>query len=176
MVKFSQQTRSKSKFPEPVENELLNNRISPDNHLHTQTDKGRLAPNTTPNPNTPSTSTPISDDFKPNPELHDVRRALNNMFNRDGDAPWSYLEESELVRISKRPTLLREVAAIGLAKRKGGHAISMSLSSLLRDWEKNVDHASGEPISKGNGKAPVVKSEFQKNIDRQVASALKGTR
>ena len=48
VVKFNQQTRSKSKFPEPTEEELLINSESNGNQMITGSNKGRAAPNTTP--------------------------------------------------------------------------------------------------------------------------------
>ena len=55
LVKFNQQCRSKSKFPEPTDNELLINCEANVKQLHTDIDKGRAAPTTTPTP-TPTTT------------------------------------------------------------------------------------------------------------------------
>lgn len=52
IVKFGQQCRSKSKFPEPTDSELLSNCTSIDKQEITDSYKGRLAPDPTPTPNT----------------------------------------------------------------------------------------------------------------------------
>jgi hypothetical protein len=58
IVKFNQQCRSKSKFPEPTENELLNICVANANHLQAGSYKPRLGSTTTPSTTPTPTPTP----------------------------------------------------------------------------------------------------------------------
>lgn len=100
-----------------------------------------------------------------NPDLAPFRRTLNAMYNRDENSHWSYIEQTTLAELVKRPRFSQELAKIESVQHKQGYFISKSLDRLLTDWQKNLDYANGPGMQgNGNGKPVAIKPDHAKGF------------
>ena len=70
-----------------------------------------------------------------------VGERLAKLFGRDGSVPMSYMEQTSILEISKRPDAMKEVSEIEVFNSREKKYFPKSLSSLVTQWDKYLDQA-----------------------------------
>ncbi len=103
--------------------------------------------------------------------LTKLREVLADLYGRGKADPWSYLEESGLVDISKRPSCLRELDELRAYQRRNAKYFPRSLESLLGNWTKHLDSARAFEREPSNKPA---KSAAEKDLDKLLKDVDRG--
>lgn len=151
IVNFRQQRRSKSKFPAPdtedAQRELLSNCKANDNQMIIKCEANA-------NPTTPTSTIYVQGKEEGcgekegiRQETLDLKQKLNAQWKRAPDDPWTYLEETALVEIARRPRWREELEKIRtFLKRTPDDERKFirgtrDLASMLDNWTGLVDRA-----------------------------------
>lgn len=119
--KFGQQTRSKSKFPEPDKQTLIKCK-SNDNQMSSLVGVGDV----------------VGDEGVVATE---IEKRLSEMFGRKNGEKLSYMELSAIVEISRRPNARNELGIIESYHEKEQRFFPRSMSSLVSRWQEVLDQA-----------------------------------
>jgi hypothetical protein len=71
----------------------------------------------------------------------EMKKRISQHYHRAPDAPWPYSEEYALSVISRRPTCLQEMNELFEYSKRAEGYFPKSVSSLLENWDKNLDKA-----------------------------------
>jgi hypothetical protein len=173
VLDFRQQTRTKSKFPQPTANELLNKQKPLLNKCEADVkqmcslvvvggvsvgegvehsceavakQKSEIAPPVVPPVSAPP-APPVS--TEPLSVFNELKTALSSIFKRPLEQPWSYAEETALVEISRRPAALAEFQQIANFRRRTvpdeKKFLPGSVEKLLEKWTDTLDRARNNP-------------------------------
>jgi hypothetical protein len=134
--KFGQQTRSKSKFPEPTENDLLIKCKSNDNQMLSLVGVEGVV-------------VVVGEDVRKN-RFDEIELRLGKLFNRPPSQAWSYAEQSNLAEISRREFVLDEMTLLEKFKATPDSFFPQSISKLLTNWNETLDRARNFQPNKPN--------------------------
>ena len=145
VITKSEAPRAKnSKFPNPPAELIQRYR------LHTSANACMHMQSSAPTPNTIPTPTPNANANPVLPPavsvLKNLENALNTMYSRKPNSPWTYAEQTQLAEISLRPDVLRELQVISALRHRTPTAerryFPHSIGSLLSKWTDSLDKAS----------------------------------
>ena len=160
--KFGQQTRAKSKFPNPSAKDLVNYSlikcISTDIHLLIPVGVG-----------VEGEGVEIDKGIK---KFNDIEARLGDLFQRPEGSVSTYAEQSGISEISRRPDVMNELAEIEVFHRKPGNFFPQSLQKLLSTWQETLDRARTHDTRKENHATD--KRTGEKRIDRSIGTANEG--
>ena len=71
----------------------------------------------------------------------DLIKRLNRMFDRKESSHWSYLEQSTLAELLRRPEFVSELGEVERFKAQPEAFFPQSLASLLSKWTETLDRA-----------------------------------
>lgn len=104
-----------------------------------------------------------------------LKEGLNGLYDRDPKATWTYLEESALVEVCRRPSCLEELANLRNYARANGKYFPKSVASLLGDWSRHLDAAASHKRKHFSNKAGIDSKEIaeRKRIAQQALERAK---
>jgi hypothetical protein len=162
LLNFKQQTRSKSKFPEPTENELLSKCTSNDKQICRVVGVEDVG---------------VGEGVR---VIISLREKMNKLYRRDANVRWEYAEESQLVEIAKRPGVAAEADRIILYQRKLPYEdrkyFPNSVYSLLNKWSEVLDKINfckpqvATPTPEPRLTGAVISDEFRLKAAAELAS------
>jgi hypothetical protein len=140
VLNFRQQTRSKSKFPEPLDSELLIKCEANSKHL------SRVV-----------VGVGVGEDAGVGLSNFQILvKRLGVMFNRKEGQPMSYAEESSLAEIARRPDFLSELEELKKFRNQPDSYFPQSLYKLASGWGEALDRARSQSgILNGGSKKAV---------------------
>ena len=140
--KFGQQTRAKSKFPEPTKQDLVNYSLikckSDDKQMSIPVGVGVEVEGV------------VGNRDKGLEIFEAIESRIGKLFNRTAGSISSYAEQSAISEISRRPEALNEVAEIESFHKKPENFFPQSLQKLLSTWQETLDRARTHETRKQN--------------------------
>lgn len=126
----------------------------------------------TPHPSVIPRSTHKEGQVMRDPEKYQrMKQALHELYDREPEHTWSYVEESTLSDVTVRPNAEKELAQLAAAKRAGAF-MPRSIEKLLTNWGKVLDEIRQPNPSADHGK-PRQESLLEKQARADLARIQK---